>query len=105
MSSLSVLCNITLKVDFRSFGDGNGTDGKWEYNKANKEVFDWLLKNNENAEFANISRFDWLSVGFPVNKRTGKVSFRKAKISNCACPHDNFPVPVLFAKRTSGNPP
>ena len=29
-------------------------------NKANKVVFNWLFKNNENAVFAKIRRFDWL---------------------------------------------
>ena len=26
----------------------------------NKVVFNWLFKNNENAVFAKIRRFDWL---------------------------------------------
>ena len=42
---------------------------EWEHNKANKEVFDWLLKNNKIAAFAIISRFDWLSLDFPVSVR------------------------------------
>ena len=71
-----------------------------EHNKANK-----VLKNNKNATFAKISRYDWLSLDFPVSVRE-KVKFflrkngqerifcEKAKISNCACPRDNFPVSV-----------
>ena len=50
---------------------------KREHNKANIEVFDWLIKNNKNAAFAIIGRFDCLSLDFPVNKRTGK--FWKSK--------------------------
>ena len=50
-------------------GNGHGTDLKRENNKANKVVFDWLFKNNKNAAFAKISRFDWLSLGFPVSVR------------------------------------
>ena len=52
-------------------GTGTGQAGKSyfakrEHYKANKEVFGWLLKNNKNTGFTIISRFDWLSLDFPV---------------------------------------
>jgi len=44
---------------------------------------------------------------FPETKQTRELSCVKAKLSNFICPRDNFliPVPVLVAKRKSGNPP
>ena len=57
------------------FGHRNGNDiqeksysakRERENNKVNKEVFDWLLKNNKNAAFAKISRSNWLTLGIPV---------------------------------------
>ena len=60
---------------------------KREYHKANKKVFDCLLKNNKNAAFAKIIRFDWLSLDFRVSAefRTGKFcgKTKTTKISNC----------------------
>ena len=65
----------------------------------------------------------WLSLSYPVNVAKSWTRFNffpgtngqenfpvrggGAKISNCACPRDNFPipVPVSVAKRTIGNPP
>ena len=96
-------------------GTGTGQTGKSyfakrerEQNQANKEVFDWLLKNNKNAAFAIISQFDWLLLDFPVSmwekvELNSTNGHENCKISNCACLCDNFPVPV--AKQTSGNPP
>ena len=88
-----------------------------EHNKTNKVVFDWLFKNNINAAFATIR----LSLGFPVSVRKKvdlnstssweqtdkKISWREAKILNCACPRSIFPVPVPLQvnKQKIGNPP
>ena len=64
---------LALKVDFhlsvwRQEQEWE-RERKQENIKANKVVFDWLFKNNKNVAFAKISRFDWLSLGFPVSVR------------------------------------